>query len=96
MGTTKYRTITAVYGYTVGIYENCSAKLQTNGRHYRLTYGTVKWRGNTGGYQDAVEYMPLDEGRALLRRVRLAQADEIRGCGPLNVTPLDLLTSGGY
>ena len=86
----KYRTIVRTRPYTV-IYDNCYARLEANGRRYRVRVGGVHWQGNTGGYREHVRYHSIADGRKLLRQYRLAHAAELRG--EFVETRLDILTS---
>ncbi len=69
----KYRTITGFYGYNYGIYRNGSARIETNGRRYRVRWDAVRWVGNTGGHHTYTEYLTMAEGRKRLRAIREAQ-----------------------
>lgn len=89
----KYRTITGIYGYRYGIYDNGRAVIQTNGVRFRVVWDDVVWNGNTGGHKTQTEYLDRAAGRKRLRAVRREQAMRLRGDWP-GGTILDVIT--GY
>jgi hypothetical protein len=76
-----YQTITGVYGYRYGIYDNGAAVIQArkDGRRYRVMYDCVRWQGNTGGHHTEVIYLTRAEGRRRIRQVRRAQIAAAHG-----------------
>lgn len=75
----KYRTIVAAGPYQAEIYDGCYARLESNGRRFRLRVDGTKWVGNSGGFHEYRRYLDRAEGRALLRRYRLAVISEMTG-----------------
>lgn len=76
---TKYRTITGVFGYSYGIYDRGVAKIETNGRRFRIQWDAVRWVGNTGGAHTYTEYLDIAAGRKRLRAIRKAQIAKLKG-----------------
>lgn len=74
-----YQTLTGVYGYSYGIYDNGSAELQSNGRRMRIKRDVVRWStDSTGVACTVIRYLSMAEGRKLLRECRQARIDELR------------------
>lgn len=74
----QYKTIVST-SYTAEIYEHCQAILQRNKRRFRLVVDHTYWRGNTGGLTDTTIFLDREEGRKLLKTIRHAQRDKLKG-----------------
>lgn len=87
----KYQKVVAYGPYKAEIYDGCFARLESNGRRFRVRVDGTRWQGNTGGFHEYRTYLERAEGRALLRRYRQAVIDQARGRYE-RATPLDILS----
>lgn len=88
-----YRTITR-QSYSTGIWDNCSATIETNGKRFRVRYDYVRWANDSGSLTEKTVYLERAEGRKLLRQYRTAVINDLKGNYGW-VSPLDVILSAG-